>query len=113
MIKTPERLFIPSVSGKKVEVDCNWCVGVNGDYLKIRLGDEETIVPRDAFSRVAMWLASQEEQEALIPTKQVPVRHLTKNVTIKLTKNLKRGERITIPVSFDIPLNGDSLPIIT
>ena len=74
MIKTPERISLPTVGGERAEVDCNWNSSVSGEYLKLRINGEEAIIPRGSFSRIAMWLASEEEQDAMIPTKTIKIR---------------------------------------
>lgn len=103
MIDTPERIRMPTVSGGLAEVHCNWAEGLNGEYLKLIVNSEEVIMPTSSFTKIALWLASEIEQEAMIPVKQIPFTDLRKTVTIKLTKDMKMGELITIPVSFKIP----------
>jgi len=114
MIDTPEKMRLPTITtDDKVEVILNWNEDVDGEYIKLRVNDgEDMVIPRSSFCKVAMLIANEEEQMAMIPTKSVSVRHLSKIVTIKLTKDCRRGEEIRIPVSFDIPLNGE-MPIIT
>jgi len=113
MLKTPEKIRMPTVSGGQAEVICNWSEGVKGEFLKLRVNDEEVIIPRSSLSKVAMWLATEEEQDAMIPTKSINVRTLKKVVTIQLQKRMEPGEMLHIPVEFKIPLNKDfEVPII-
>lgn len=103
MKKDPERYRIPVVTQGEMDVVTNWNNQIKGDYLKIRVNGEEVIVPRSSFSKVAMALANEIEQESMIPMKQVPITELRKTVTIKLNKDMKMGEYLTIPVEFKIP----------
>ena len=113
MIDSPEKITMPVASAGKCEVICNWRAGIKGDFLKLRVNDEEVVIPRSSFSKVAMWLASEEEQDQMIPIKQVSVRNLKKTVTIRLNRNMKMGEYLTVPVQIKVQLpDGAHLPII-
>ena|SRR3990167_3648213 len=114
MIHDPEKFVIPTVTGGKLEVLVNWNQTSSGcGFVKLRTADgKEFVIPRIAFIRVAMFLGKEAEQEALIPTKSVSIRHLSKDVTIRLRKDMLAGETLTIPVSFDVPLNADTLPAL-
>lgn len=114
MIEGAESFKIPVKEGGEMSVAVNWNPFIkDSEFVKIRVNDEEVIVPRGAFVRAAMMVASDREQEQMIPVKQTPIRHLSKVVTLRLSRNFKQGETLQIPVNFDIPLNGDSLPIFT
>lgn len=102
---TPEKMFLPTIDSTIVEVFCNWNDKVKGEYLKISVDGKNFITPRSAFLKVAMIVANKEEQVDLVPTKSIPVRVFEKRVTVKLKKNMRMGELLTIPVSFSVPLN--------
>lgn len=108
----PDKVMLPTTTNDRVEIISNWNSEIKGDFLKMRINNaQEIIIPRSSFSKVALLLASEEEQLAMIPTKSMRVRHLAKSVTIRLTRDMCKGTPITIPVSFDIPLDGE-LPVI-
>lgn len=74
-------------------------------FLKLRLGDKEAIVPREAFVRAALLLGDEQEQEKLVPTRHVKIRHFRKKVTVRLTRNMRAGETLELNVGFDVPLS--------
>lgn len=56
-----------------------------------------------------MWLASEEEQERIIPTTSIPVRHFEKWVVLKMKKTIREGETLRVKVDFDVPLTGSGI----
>jgi hypothetical protein len=106
MIKHPEKFRLPTSSRDRVELLVNWNEDVaTAQYVKMRINDEyDIIIPRTAFIRAAMFIGDAEEQEELIPTRQIPIRRVKKKVTVELLKDFKAGETITIEPSFDVPL---------
>lgn len=105
MIKGYEKMKIPNAYGEKTEIEVNWYPKSNGDYIKIRVGNKESVIPRTTFLKAAMLVGSEDEQVDLIPTKSIPVRHLTKKVVVRLTKDMEKGQLLTIPVVFDVRLD--------
>lgn len=103
MIRDPQRIRVPVVTQGEMDVITNWNNQIKGNYLKIRVNGEEVIVPRSSFSKVAMVLANEEEQEAMIPVKSVPIHELKKIVTLKLTRDMKAGQMLTVPVEMKVP----------
>ena len=114
MIHGPEKFYLPTVSKDKVEMIVNWNKASNDcEFVKMRInGKKEIVIPKCVLIRTAMFLGNEEEQEALIPTKNVTIRQYKKKMTIRLLKDMREGESLTIPVSFDIPLNEDTFPIL-
>ena len=114
MIKTPERIRLPSITGDNIEVHCNWNKDTKGEYLKLVFNGQEAIIPTSSLAKVAFWTANEEEQVDMIPTQSIQVRHLKKDVTIQLNKDMRAGSYLTIPVEFKIPLNKlQDIPIIS
>lgn len=112
MINTPERIQLPTIGGERVEIDCNWTDAARGEFVKLRIEDKEAIVPVSSLARIVMWLAKEEEQDAMIPTKSVKIRQFSKVVTIRLKKDMRAGDKLSIPVKFDVPLNAETMPIL-
>src|SRR3990167_1353057 len=113
MIKTPEKINIPTMSADRSEIVCNWREGVCGDYLKLRVNEgKEILMERSAFLKAAIMLGNEEEQEDMIPFKRINIRSYCKKVVVRLVKNMKKGDLLTIPVNFDIPLNEETLPVL-
>lgn len=108
MIKGYEKMKIPNIRGENTELEFNWYPKSNGEYVKIRVGDKESVIPRGAFLRAAMLIGTENEQVDLIPTQSVPVRHFIKKVVLKLTKSMEKGEYLTVPVAFDVRLDSGS-----
>lgn len=113
MIKGAESFSLPTVDSGSMQIVVNWNPLVeNADFVKVIVNGEEVVIPRVAFVRAAMVVGTADEQENMIPVKQIQIRKFKKTVTIKLAKDFKQGETIQIPVSFEVPLNGDTLPIL-
>lgn len=106
MILGHEHARIPAVNGAECSIEINWNDMVQGKFIKISIDGQEAVIPQNAFIRFAMMIANEDEQEALIPTKQILVRSYQKNVTIRLRKDMRAGEAITIPVTIDVPREG-------
>lgn len=97
---------LPTIDGTDVRVLTNWNDKVNGEYLKIVMGEQTAIIPRASFTSAALLLGNEEEQMKLIPTKSTQIRRFTKTVTVALQKDMVAGTELTIPVSFEVPLDG-------
>ena len=106
MIAEHENARIPTVNGSDCRIEINWNDMVCGKFIRITIDGREALIPQSAFVRFAMLISNEDEQEALIPTKQVLVRSYQKNVTIRLKKDMRAGEMITIPVTIDVPREG-------
>lgn len=103
MMKEPERIMLPTIVGSQASIDLNWSHG-SSEYVKLQVGRHSAVIPRAAVVRLAMMLAKEEEQDNLVPTKQVRMRHFSKKYTVRLKKDMAEGELLTIPVSFDVEL---------
>lgn len=104
MIDTPEKLKLPTLSGPPLEVLTAWTKGAGSKFLKLRIGDTEIVIPRESFVRAAMLLGDEEEQEALIPTTKTTMRYFGKLMTLRLTKDMKQGETLQVPVRLQVPV---------
>lgn len=108
MISQPEKLRIPSIFGPKVEVTVNWTVHAKEKYVKLRVGNEESIVPREDFVRCLLMLAKDDEQDDMIPTKNVKIRHFEKHVVVRIPAKLTGGDLMAVTVPFDVPLSEEA-----
>ena len=115
MILGPEKFRLPTIDGSKVEFLVNWTEGVdNCNYVKMRIeGKRDILLNRGAFIRAAMFIGTEAEQDSLIPTKSVQIQHVQKKFVLKLLKAMEAGENLEFTASFDVPMNGETLPILT
>lgn len=109
MIKTTQSMRIPTLDGTDIRVLTNWNEHVKSNFLKIVFEGKSAVIPRGSFTTAALLLGNEEEQMSLIPTKTTQIRRFTKNITVKLTKDMTEGSELTIPVSFEVPL--DDVPM--
>ena len=113
MIDWPERLALPNLQNKRAFVDLNWNEKIKGRFLRITVDGKSIVIPRESFISAALLLGSEDEQEKLIPTVQIPIRRFEKRVKIRLTKDLRTGDEIEIPVTFDVRLDtGNEVSVI-
>lgn len=113
MIDTPETLRLPVHSGEPVSVMTSWNKRAKRRFLKLRMGDKEAIIPRDAFVRAALLLGDEIEQEKLVPTRSVTIRHFRKTLLVKMKKRMEEGELLELNVAFDVPLSEQSADALT
>lgn len=114
MIKGPEKFQLPTIGKEKVEVLINWTNSVSDcRYVKLRFGDEESLIPKSALIKLALYLGNEEEQDNLIPVKSVRIHQFRKEFTIKVLEDVLKGQTIKFTGSFDVPLNADSLPVLS
>jgi len=105
MINWPERLSLPNIENKRAYVETNWNQSVKGRFLRITIDGASIVIPRQSFISSALLLGNDLEQEKLIPSVTIPIRRLEKQVKIRLTKDMKQGEEIIIPVGFDVRMD--------
>ena len=108
MIRDTHSMRLPTIDGTDIRVLTNWNDKVNGEYLKIVMDGKTAIIPRASFTSAALLLGNEEEQMKLIPTKTTRIRRFTKTVTVALQRDMAAGSELTIPVSFEVPLDGAS-----
>lgn len=115
MIHGPEKFDLLTVNGEKVEFIVNWTAGLaNCDFVKMRIdGKRDILLPRSALIRAAMFLGTEDEQDNLIPTRSQRIRQFRKNFTIKVLRDIKAGEELEFVGSFDVPMNADSMPVLS
>ena len=104
MIDVPEKFKLPTISGAPCEVLVAWTPEAKNKFLKLRIGNVETVIPKEAFIRAALLLGDELEQEKLIPTSKVQMRYFGKLITLRLTKDMKSGETMKVPVRMQVPV---------
>lgn len=65
----------------------------------------ETYIKREHFNAFLFAIGKPSEQREMIPQKQQTVRTIETTLGIKATKDIRKGERINVPVKLDIPIN--------
>lgn len=98
------QLTIEDMEGKnhlKVFVDWENRHGV--PTLKAEMGDARAVLNAHDFWSVAFAIASDEEQEKMLITREAATRCFDKMVKIKATKNIQKGDEIVVRVNFTVP----------
>lgn len=115
MIHGPEKFKIPVHGPHKVEFIVNWTKATQAcEFVKMRIdGRDDILIPVSSFIRTAMFLANEEQQDALIPMTSVKVKQVRKQFNLKLTKDMKAGEELVFNAAFDVPIGGDTLSVIS
>jgi hypothetical protein len=109
MLTTPERLRLPNLGASEAALIVNWNKRVGQEFVKIVIDDKEVIVPRSVLVRAALLIGSEDEQTDLIPVKQIRLRHYTKDVVLRLKRDMKQGEFIRTKITMDLPYD-DTMP---
>lgn len=108
MIDEPRTIVLPDVSGKSnhIPVQLNWNDKVKGcKYLKFILPNGETaIVDKEHFRTIMFFIANEEEQMKMMERRMVTVKHITRKIGIKATKDIAKGENIDITLTTAIPV---------
>lgn len=116
MINGPERFRVPTVGKDKVEFLVNWTKAAvdNCQFIKMRInGKNDILLLKGVLMKLALYLGNEEEQDSLIPTKSIQIHQFRKEFTIKVLEDLKKGQEIKFVGSFDVPVNSDTLPILS
>ena len=116
MIHGAEKFRVPTKSAKhKVEFLVNWTQATKQcEFIKMRIDNKfDILIPKESFMRIAMFLGDEDEQDKLIPTQTVKVKQVRKQFKLKLTKDMKAGEILDFNASFDVPMTGDTLQVIS
>lgn len=100
-----EKIRVPTFGrSKRLDIVTNWSDKLGGKYVKLLIDNTDPIlIPVSSFLRLALLISEEEDKEKLVRIKTIPVRQFKKTVTIRLAKDFKQGQTITIPVEFNIP----------
>lgn len=107
MLKGPERMLLPDISGKGegLTMEVNWNQLVTPcKYVKLRLKSEEVIVKQEHLESLIFALASEENQPKMLHGKINEVRELPVRLKIKATRDIHKGEDIVITHKMMIPI---------
>lgn len=106
MIKDPVEFKVG-----KLAIDVNWDLSVVPcKEIRVRFGDYEEIIDRGELMSLLMLFGNDEEQEKLIPVERTEMVRVERLLHIKATKNLKKGEFITVPYRYS--LNREAYEIV-
>lgn len=73
-------------------------------FIKVTFPDgREAIIRKEHFISVLFTMGSSEEQMKMIPEKQINVGWYETVVSVKATKDIKKGENITFPIKLSLP----------
>src|SRR3990167_5692293 len=92
------------MGNEKITIEANWDAGVTpGKAFKITVDGKEAILERDDLYALMMLFGDEEQQSDLIPVVKTQVRAITRLITIKAQKDIKRGEKISFAYEYFVP----------
>lgn len=87
----------------KLKVEVNWSPEVIPcQKIKITFDGKEEIVDRGDFYSMLMIFGDDKQQEDLIPVTRTEMIRVERLLHVKATKNIKRGEYITVPYRYSL-----------
>jgi len=110
MLERPERFFIPTANKKRVTATVT-TRGPTKDFIKLKVGSETAIIPISSLYKMILVLANEDEQDAMVPTRQMVRRKFVKTIGLRIPKGLPEGELfyLEVPMEFDLP--ADAVPL--
>lgn len=73
--------------------------------IRIRIGKKEAIISREDFYSMAWMFGGEKQHERMVSVKKTEMVPITRMLTIKAVKSLKKGETIAAPYTYLIPKN--------
>ena len=87
----------------KLKVEVNWSPEVVPcQKIRITFDGHEEIVERGDFYSMLMLFGDDKQQEALIPITRTEMIRVERLLHVKATKNIKKGEYITVPYRYSL-----------
>lgn len=111
MISGHEKIRIPDINKKNdlvAEVNWNPYDKESNECKLIRLtmpGGKTAVVKREHFQAIVFAMAKSEDQHKLVPEVLTRVKVYETTLGITATKDIRKGEKIVVPVKFDIPIS--------
>ena len=106
MISEPQKVSIPSkTNGKELELELNWNNSVLPTDVRVKLGDEETVIDLKDLYFFVFTAGTEEMQSDLMPVKQTQVYKQIRQHRIVCNKPMKMGEMIIANCEIDIPVS--------
>jgi len=88
----------------KLKVEVNWNEEVKPcEKIRITVDGKEQIIDRADFYSMMFVFGDEAQQEQLIPVERLKVREITRLLTIRAKKDMKRGEKMLFPYTYYIP----------
>jgi len=109
MISEYEKLKLPDQNGKNdLIVEVNWNEKDKNTneskVLRITCPDgSQTFVKREYFNSFLFLLGNPKEQNKMIPQKLSKVRWYETVLSVKASKDIRKGENITFPIKITLP----------
>src|SRR3990167_7229684 len=87
----------------KMSIEVNWNKEVTPcQKIRFKFGDIEEVIDHDELYSLLMLFGNDEQQEKLIPVKRTEMIRVERLLHVKATKNIKRGEMVTIPYRYSL-----------
>lgn len=108
MIKSYEKLKVPDENKKQdliMEVNWNLHDKQTNDckYIRVTMGEKTAVVKKEHLNAVLFAIGTEEEQRKMIPQVERRSRWYETVVSVKTTKDIKRGQELTFPIKLSLP----------
>lgn len=100
------KAHIKDLRGKRdIELEVNFSDNPDfKDCARITVGKEELVVSIKDLYEFVFWVASQEQQDNLIPMKQTKVRTIQKLHKVEVKKDIRKGEFLNVRCITNVPV---------
>lgn len=85
-----------------LELTVDWKNRKKGRYIKAQMGNLKAELNKDQLWKAIFTIVEEHKQEMMIPTERIDTKHFSKWITVKATKNIKKGENIVFKTEFTI-----------
>lgn len=108
MIDTYEKFRLPDENkAHEMFAEVNWNTADEKtnkcQFVKLTLGDKEVLVRKEHFIAFLFAIGTGEEQMGMIPQTITKTRWYETVVSVKATKDIRKGEEVTFPLKLTLP----------
>lgn len=90
--------------GENCIVETNWSEASTPCKLfRLKMGDEECVIPRDQLFSILFLFANEKQQEDLIPVIETKVKSISRLLTFKLKKDMQKGSLVKARYDYWVP----------
>jgi hypothetical protein len=101
MLKEHNKCSLPDQSNNHNNLDVE--IFPDKEEVKLSMGGKEGWISIKDLYALAFIIVGKDEQDSLMPIKQVEVTKYRKQLSVKAKKDMKKGEFLTFNYEFDVP----------
>lgn len=116
MIKEHRKLSLKDFSGRgndaSFEVNWNTTKTVKDcAYIRLKVGDREAVVSRDHLWSLLMLITTEDQQEQMIPTLEIPTKHYSTVVNMQAQADIAKGQIYGVPLTVSVDKRSGAMSI--